>query len=398
MSTFDNILKKSLKHYIKDKSLYEAVIYRLYLPYGNEKVTILKNPTKEEYEKFKANSKYNALRGLTVNNDIYVADASILLHDAIFETLVNSDKIDETDRVDIMWSDDENDRLNIQGKDVLDHYPNVLNLIKDRLDLPKEDKLNHFDLELLYDYYTDGENGLKKAKHDYPNIDLTSYFYNLHGYPKDDFDTWIKKVKKNTLNIQESKLTRTRKALNKAILYETKILRIPNVFADNEVMTIIKNPSPDEYMQFKNNTKYNAIRGIATDKDIYIADATVWLHDAIIQSLEEKGILTDADVDTMFDEDNNGKLEVRGKGNPRVQELINAHKEPRSNKKPSFFTLQAYYDAYQFYDPSIYTKETLAKDYNVPKEYMDIVFYDNKPYEEKDDFYTWLNKTGLGNN
>ena len=74
-------------------------------------------------------------------------------------------------------------------------------------------------------------------------------------------------------------MSKFRNILYNAILYEAKILRLPNEFFDNQILTILKNPSPEEYQKFKSNTKYNSIRGIATDKDVYIADATVWLHD-----------------------------------------------------------------------------------------------------------------------
>ena len=73
------------------------------------------------------------------------------------------------------------------------------------------------------------------------------------------------------------------------ILLETKILRVPTWFDENEILTVLKNPSPSEYFSFKSNTQFNSIRGIATDKNIYVVDADVWLHDNLISALEELG-------------------------------------------------------------------------------------------------------------
>ena len=189
-------------------------------------------------------------------------------------------------------------------------------------------------------------------------------------------------------------MSKFRNILYNAILYEAKILRLPNEFFNNQILTILKNPSPEEYQKFKSNTKYNSIRGIATDKDVYIADATVWLHDFLIQTLEEHGILKDSDVHTMFDEDNKGNLQIRGKGNPRLNEILKANKQI-NNENLSFFDIENFYNAYITYESEYSDKEEVANSYKIPKDKIDLYLYDGKPYDEKDDFETWLQKTNL---
>ena len=182
------------------------------------------------------------------------------------------------------------------------------------------------------------------------------------------------------------------------ILLETKILRVPTWFDENEILTVLKNPSPYEYFSFKSNTRFNSIRGIATDKNIYVVDADVWLHDNLISALEEYGELTDSEVHTMFDEDNNGNLQVRGTPNARLQEIIDAHKEMIPQNNLSFFDIQNFYDAYQSCSSEYQPREWTIKNYGLTKEQADKYCYDDKPPHEKDDFNTWLRKTGLSAN
>lgn len=47
------------------------------------KTAVLKNPTFDEYLAFKKNTKYNAMRGIGINNDIYVIDANSGIHDQL---------------------------------------------------------------------------------------------------------------------------------------------------------------------------------------------------------------------------------------------------------------------------------------------------------------------------
>lgn len=44
---------------------------------------------------------------------------------------------------------------------------------------------------------------------------------------------------------------------------------------------ILKNPSIQDYVNFKNNTKYKAIRGIGILNDIYVIDANSGIHDQL---------------------------------------------------------------------------------------------------------------------
>jgi hypothetical protein len=60
---------------------------------------------------------------------------------------------------------------------------------------------------------------------------------------------------------------------------------------NNELIRILKNPSYNDYKNFKKNTKYNSVRGIyGDDGNTYVWDADYGIHHQIWKYLYEAGI------------------------------------------------------------------------------------------------------------
>lgn len=107
-------------------------------------------------------------------------------------------------------------------------------------------------------------------------------------------------------------------------LNEATVIRAPSPWDSEQKITILKNPTKEEYEAFINNTKYHAIRGISVKGNMYIADADVGIHDMIIDSLAEMGKIpqgSNITMDCMFEENDKGLVTLRGKITPRLKEV-----------------------------------------------------------------------------
>lgn len=108
-------MSKLLEEFMK--LLKEAKVIRVDDPtniYG--KSTILQNPSITEYEAFKNNTKYKAIRGIGIDDDIYITDAYNGIHVALEINVLQEkgydiEKIDPSDYVNCTFSEDEHDNF-----------------------------------------------------------------------------------------------------------------------------------------------------------------------------------------------------------------------------------------------------------------------------------------------
>lgn len=97
--------------------LIEAKVIRINDPTSlTGKFTILCNPSIYEYEEFKKNTKYNAIRGIGIKDDIYITDASNGIHANLKYQVLNYlgydvNNIDFSDYINCSFSEDENDNF-----------------------------------------------------------------------------------------------------------------------------------------------------------------------------------------------------------------------------------------------------------------------------------------------
>lgn len=99
--------------------LIEAKVIRINDPTSlTGKSTILRNPSLYEYEEFKKNTKYNAIRGIGIGDDIYVTDASNGIHAnleyQVLEYLgYDVNNINFSDYINCNFSEDENNNFSM---------------------------------------------------------------------------------------------------------------------------------------------------------------------------------------------------------------------------------------------------------------------------------------------
>ena len=142
-------------------------------------------------------------------------------------------------------------------------------------------------------------------------------------------------------------------------LIEIKALLQENVFMiDDETSfrgksPVLKNPSLSEYISFKNNTKYNAIRGIGINNDIYIVDANSGIHDVLASKIlmylgyDLDKIYIDDYVNGIFKEDEYDNFSCQKcNRNKRLEKLCNL-RNTQGNNKENYFDLETEYNDYE---------------------------------------------------
>lgn len=190
---------------------------------------------------------------------------------------------------------------------------------------------------------------------------------------------------------------------NHISLDEATIIRTDyyNNFNDGDKLIVIKNPSKEEYDNIKKNSKYNSVRGFVTkDDSVYVWDANLGIHQDVIDILDDEN-KKPYDVVLQFSQDENNDITVNSSfDSKRLNDLLDYKKSKYSNTN----TLNAkdisnlnYYDFEVLYN-GIYKKEneiiqefanSYSYQYNFDFSKLD---YDNKPYNEKDDFKTFMKK------
>lgn len=198
--------------------------------------------------------------------------------------------------------------------------------------------------------------------------------------------------------IVESNLVKYGYSLSEATIIRTNSY---NDFNDSDRLIVIKNPSKEEYDNIKKNSKYNSIRGFVTEDDsVYVWDANLGIHQDVIDILDDEN-KKPYDVVLQFSQDENGNVTVDSSFNSeRLNNILNYKKAECSNTN----TLNAknisdlnYYDFEVLYN-GIYKKENeiiqdFANDYSRIYNFdFSKLDYDNKPYNEKDDFKTFMKK------
>lgn len=190
---------------------------------------------------------------------------------------------------------------------------------------------------------------------------------------------------------------------NSIVLNEATIIHTNsyNDFNDGDKLIVIKNPSKEEYNNIKKNSKYNSVRGFVTEDDsVYVWDANLGIHQDVIDTLDDEN-KKPYDVVLQFSQDENNNIKIDSSfDSKRLNDLLDYKKSKYSNTN----TLNAkdildlnYYDFEILYN-GIYKKEneiiqefanSYSYEYNFDFSKLD---YDNKPYNEKDDFKTFMKK------
>lgn len=136
------------------------------------------------------------------------------------------------------------------------------------------------------------------------------------------------------------------------ILTEAQIFMVRDDTNFRGKTAVLKNPTFDEYLAFKKNTKYNAIRGIGINNDIYIIDANSGIHDQLAGIVLERlgydleKINFDDYITCTFKEDEfNNFSSIEYKENDRLREL-KIKRQNTSTNNTNYFDLETEYKDY----------------------------------------------------
>ena len=168
-------MQKSKFRQIVEKILLETRVIRLPNPWNtDEQFSILENPSPADYESFLKNTKFGAIRGVSIDNNIYIADADVGMHDNIIETLRDSDKV-SSNSPEAMFEDDLNSNFTIRGTVT----PRIQKTFNNRLNMPKNistNKLSYFDLESIFETVCvfEDEEQIAKLNNEY-GIDFNNF-------------------------------------------------------------------------------------------------------------------------------------------------------------------------------------------------------------------------------
>ena len=158
------------------------------------RLTVLKNPSKEELENFKNKCEYNCLRGFINrnNNDVYICDAYAGTHDTLRTALKDANKIGNINDISdfLINSDDSINGSDYAKKFLIQKY-NLKN---------EKSQISALELEWLWSAFYINNNDdeddiefIKNKLHLDPKI--ISYDSDKPNNQKDNFITWYKKIK-----------------------------------------------------------------------------------------------------------------------------------------------------------------------------------------------------------
>lgn len=80
-------------------------------------LTFIKNPTKDEYYAFKDLTKYKTIRGVVVDDNVYITDAEIGIHEHLYKALNTylRKEVSINDKNSIVFEDDKYNHFSIRG-------------------------------------------------------------------------------------------------------------------------------------------------------------------------------------------------------------------------------------------------------------------------------------------